>query len=365
MTRRRDQSREPDRVTREVTPFVEVHRDPSAHHPRILRSTEAGEVVEEDGRVVYRVRNAAGPRGYDRILLDSDGPFYETLMKGEPDALTRPFEIHVEDVSTLPAGPFGAPFAGATMVVGADHVDGLTGRGATIAVRAREGVPFPRGADEAHFEIVTPDDAPSVLAVPGLGRMAFDHPAASEHLPTLLHGMGTGRRALRELRLVVNPVAYQSRGRRPPFASEVVEAVASALGVPTAQLTREIVFRERLSALGLRRHLMPDPHFLTFTFRGHRTRGLVPATTLFSLPSRGSRREVLRGTPEAEHDRLLGYLALLEDPRSRLQAFEERALFAVSIHFRPNSDVPLFPDHGGIVTIRDGAFVAIPGSESP
>jgi hypothetical protein len=363
MTRRRDLSRDPDRVTREVTPFVEVHRDPSAHHPRVLRTTDAGEVVEEDGRVVYRVRNAAGPRGYDRILLDSDGPFFETLLKGEPDALTRPFEIHVDDVSALPAGPFSAPFAGATLVVRPSDVGAVAGRGATIAVRAELGVAFPRGADEAHFDVVIPDDAPLTLSVPGLARMAFDHPAASEHLPTLLHGMGTGRRALREVRLIVDPNAYQARGRRPPFASEVVEAVASALGVPTAQLTREIVFRERLSALGLRRHLMPDPHFLTFTFRGHRTRGLVPATTLFSLPSRGSRREVLRGTPETEHDRLLSYLALLEDPRSRLEAFEERGLFAVSVHFRPNPDVPLTPDHGGIVCFRGGQLHPCRGVE--
>lgn len=81
MTGRRDQSREPDRVTREVTPFVEVLRDSSRHEPRVLRSSEVGDVVEEDGRAVYRLRNSVTLGGYDRVLLDSDGPFFETLMK--------------------------------------------------------------------------------------------------------------------------------------------------------------------------------------------------------------------------------------------------------------------------------------------
>jgi hypothetical protein len=69
----------------------------------------------------------------------------------------------------------------------------------------------------------------------------------------------------------------------------------------------------------------------------------------------------LRGTPETEHDRLLSYLALIEDPRSRLQVFEERGLFVVSIHFRPNPGVSLQPEHGGIVELPGGELRPLSG----
>ena len=342
-----------DRITRELTPFVEVLRGPGARKPRLLRAAASGDIYDEDGRAVLRVRG--GPAGGQRLLLDADAPLWDSLLATDPEWLELPFEVHLDHrPDVLPE-----VLTGRTLVVSRDDaVAPLVD--AHLAVALAVGAPVPAGAREVHLELGDATEVPA-LPVPTLAWQSYARPDIEEQLPALLHGMGTGRVAARELRLRVDPLAFQERGRRPPFLSEVIETIANALAVPVPQLTRELAFRARLLETGIRRHLLPDPYLVTLTFRGHRSRGLVPATTLFSLPSRGSRKEVLRGTPESEHEHLGEYLEFLEDPGPRLLALATRELFAVSIHVLPNPDVPLVPNHGGIARWRDGSFVPYAG----
>jgi hypothetical protein len=347
-----------DRITREVTPFVEVLKDPAGRKPRLLRSADYGEIVEEDGRAVLRVVTPGG-KETQRLLLDPDGLLWQSLLASPVDWLERAFEVHLE---AAPKGPVEA-LAGRTWVLpeasAGLRLDG--GQNAVVIAVPASGAPPPTLSEhvsEVHFRL-EPGALPPSVRVPAIGCLDFARPEVVDELPTLLHAMGSGRVGLREVRIRVEPLHYHGRGRRPPFLSEVIDAVASAIGVPAQQLTRELAFRTRLSDLGIRRHLVPEPFFTTFTFRGHRTRGLVPATTLFSLPKRGSRRDVLRGTPESEHDRLVDYLGLLEDPTPRLTALAARGLFAVSIHVLPNPDVPITPNHGGIARWVHGEIVAL------
>lgn len=338
-----------DRITREVTPFVLV-LDGSAGttRTRLLHAIDGGEILDEDGRAVLKTRSADGrPK---RILLDPDADLYGLVSGTEADLLRRPFEVHVSEAF----GPGGVPheLRGVTLVV-PEHLAPTLPEGTVFAIDAPAGTQrVAANAAEAHVRLpagdvvleVWPDPPPPAMAVLPLGR-----PEATEQLSQLLHGMGSGRIPVRELRLRIDPRAYQLRERRPPFISEVIEGVASAVGCGTTSLVRELALRQRLLERGLRRHLMPDPFFVTWTFRGHKTRGLVPATDQFPVPRRPSRQEILRGTPESERERLIAYLALLEDPRPRLAALEARDLFAVSVHFLPNPDLPIVPQHGGIM----------------
>ncbi len=333
-----------DRITREVTPCVEVLLGSERRRPRQLRHDPAGELAIDEGRATLTHLDR------QRILLDPDGTLYEALLSTPPEWLESVFEVHAEPGQDVPA---------ATAVVTPDGSLGEAG------FRVASGSPG-RTADAMLVEVGR-SAPPTQLALPATGVLAFHDLDAVEQLPVLLHGMGTGRVALRELRIRVDPLAFQGLGRRPPFVSEVLEAVADALGVPSAQLGRELLFRQRLggSSLNIRRHLLPDPYHAAFTLRPHRTRGLLPATTLFPLPQRGSRRELMRGTPESEHERLLAYLELLEDPAPRLVAAARRDLFLVSLHFLPNPDIPLRPLHGGIARWRDGVAIPLTGLSAP
>jgi len=189
--------------------------------------------------------------------------------------------------------------------------------------------------------------------------MDLSHQATMDLLPQLAHGMGTGRYPVREIRLRVDPVKFKAADRRTPFLSEVVGAIANSVGCSSHQLCREMALRQRMVPRGLRRHLLPDPYFVTWTFRAHASRGLLPATDHFPVPRRPSRQEILRGTPESERPRLLEYLALLEDPQPRGLAIAERDLFAVSVHYLPNTDLLLLPDHGGIVRLDGDNLVPL------
>ncbi|MFT7623985.1 MAG: hypothetical protein ACI9WU_003171, partial [Myxococcota bacterium] len=272
--------------------------------------------------------------------------------------LTRCFEVHA-DVADL-QGELPRALHGTTVVVPWESGPLPTLDGADIAVSVPTGVPaVPVGAAEVH--VMLRDEIPESwpTGAPVCGVLPVDKPSSTDILPELMHGMGTGRIPVRELRLRIDPRVYQRKDRRPPFLSEVVEAVASAIGCSDTQLARELALRGRLAKLGPRRHLLPDPYFITWILRGHRTRGLVPTTDHFPLPRRVSRRELLRGTPETEHPRLLAYLSLLEDSKPRLQALAERDLFAVSVHFMANPDLPLFPNHGGIGEWKDGRLIPL------
>jgi hypothetical protein len=181
-----------------------------------------------------------------------------------------------------------------------------------------------------------------------LGEISLGRAKSTEILPELMHAMGSGRCPLRELRLRVEPNLFQAQNRRPPFLSEVVELVSSASGVSPVSLSRDLALRHRMLSRGMRRHLIPEPYFVTWLFRGHKFRGLISITDQFPIPRRASRQEIMRGTPESERDRLIMFLSLMDDTSPRLTALAERDFFAVSVHFLPNLGIPILPNHGGI-----------------
>ena len=337
-----------DRITREVTPFVEVVQGVQPVRARVLLHTEVGAIHDDDGRAIYTIPS---PLGHPtRVLLDPDADLYELVLGTDRELLRERFEVHLP---ALPRGPVPRELRGRTLVLKnpAGSLPHLPD--ACFAAEIPEGHSFvPKtGVAEVHVVLSGSEELPTVwpeTQAPVVAVLDLSHPDATEVLPQLMHAMGSGRCPVRELRLRVDPQVFQSRGLRAPFMSEVVEAIASGSGCTTTQLARELALRQRMVPRGLCRHLLPDPYFSTWTFRGHRTRGLVPATDHFPVPQRASRREIMRGTPESEHERLIAYLSLLGDSSPRAQALQDRHLFAVSLHFLPNPDVPLYPNHGGI-----------------
>ena len=339
--------------------MLDILEDAGPPRSRLLLQTDHGSIHEEDGRAVFQF---PGPtRRALRVLMDPDGDLVELLVGTDDELLKRYFEVHLRKPPTPEQVRL---LRGMTLVI--PH---RTGADIPVTADVNLAVNVPLGAQtvplnvaEVHMTMAEPYTIPSAWPEPSppiLVNLPLSSAAAADVLPELLHGMGAGRLPIRELRLRINPRAYQHRGRRTPFLSEVVEAVGAAVGCSAAQLAREQALRQRLIPLGLRRHLLPDPFFVTWLFRGHRTHGLVPATKHFPVPSRGSRREILRGTPESERERLLAYLSLMEDSAPRLQALAERNLFAVSAHILPNPDLPLFPEHGGIVRDDGRKLVAL------
>ncbi len=333
-----------ERITREVTPLVEVLASPQSVRSRLIQQTDSGAVFEDEGRVVFKM---PGPTGRPiRLLLDPDVDLYSLVLGTDSGLLTRYFEVHVNTVPhELPRS-----LRGTTLVAPWQSGPLSTPPDAEVAVRVPRNHPA-APANAAGIFVELAEDIPEVWPASGppiCAEVPVVRPSSTDILPQLMHGMGTGRYPVRELRMRIDPTVFQKKDRRPPFLSEVVEVVASAAGCSTSQLGRELALRGRLVKLGLRRHLLPDPYFVTWIFRAHRTRGLVPATDHFPIPRRVSKRELMRGTPESEHPRLMAYLGLLEDSKPRLQALAERDLFAVSVHFLPNPDMPLFPNHGGI-----------------
>ena len=336
-----------DRTTRELTPLVEVVGPPTSLHGRLILQTEAGAIFEEDGRVVFKMPTASGRPV--RILVDPDVDLYELIVGTDQSLLDRCFEVHVPGMF---GGDLPRPLQGATRVVPPDGTTVPVFEGQRLAIEVPAGTEqVPSTISEVHVMLTDSEAIPTVwprTEVPIVAIVPISGPESADVLPQLMHGMGTGRCPVRELRLRINPRVFQVKDRRAPFMSEVVEAVAAGVGCSTTQLAREMALRNRLLGRGIRRHMLPDPFFTTWIFRGHRSRGLVPATDHFPVPRRASRQEILRGTPESEHERLLAYLSLLEASASRLDALQERKRFAVSVHFLPNPDLPIFPNHGGI-----------------
>lgn len=328
--------------------MVEIVGSPLSVRSQLLLQNESGAIFDEEGRAVFKM---PGPVGRPiRILLDPDADLYRLALGTEPDLLRRCFEVHLP---APPSGPLPYDLRGMTLVSPCAEGARLPAYpDLHLAAAVPQGtVSAPLGSGEVHVEITDPEKLPDSWPSDGgplLGVLPLSKPGSTDLLPELTHGMGTGKFPFRELRLRVRPQHYQLNQRRPPFLSEVVEAVATAVGCSTNQLARELALRGRMVKRGLRRHLLPDPYFVTWVFRAHQSRGLVPATRNFPIPRRGSRQEMLRGTPESEHQRLFSYLGLLEDSQPRLLALAERDLFAVSVHYLPNPDLPLFPDHGGI-----------------
>ncbi|MFT5430401.1 MAG: hypothetical protein ACI9OJ_001075 [Myxococcota bacterium] len=341
-----------DRITREVTPFVEVLAGGGSQRTRTLLSAPTGDVLEEDGRVLLRV---PGPRGRpQRILIDPDADLFEFVLGTEVERLRGVFEIHLrEALSEVPAHLHGATF-----IVAPEQFAAMSALSPRVGVRIDSPeVELPDGPVEVHYHLPQSGPLPTTWPksnTPICVVVPLANPEAVEALPQLLFGMGSGQVPARELRLTLDPRAFQVRDRRAPFLSEVVEAVASAAGCAHSQLVREMALRQRMVSRGVRRHLLPDPYLTTWTFRPHSALGLVPATDQFPVPRRSSRREILRGTPESEHERLLQYLSLLEDSAPRASALAQRDLFAVSVHFLANPDLPLTPNHGGICRFEPG-----------
>jgi|GEM_PF-5232635 hypothetical protein len=342
-----------DRVTRELSQNVLVLRDGGPMRTRLICALEEADVYEEDGRAVLRTRTEGSPRL--RYLLDPDADLYSLLCCTEQSILRRPFEIHMP---AMPSEPLSREFVGPTLVVPIDAYEPMGRDDITVAVQMpSEDIAIPEGVSEVHVELPTNGEMPECwpsTSIPIVAILPLNTSLAGDALTPIMHAMGTGRIPFRELRVRVSPRAYLEREQRPPFLSEVIEVVASAAGCDTVSLMRELALRGRLMEKGIRRHLVPDPAFVTWVFRGHRVRGLVPATDHFPVPRRSSRREILRGTPESERDRLLSYLGLLEDTTCRAQSLAQRNLFAVSVHFMDNPDVPLPSPHGGITSWTGG-----------
>jgi len=337
-----------DRITREVTPFVEVLAATQADRTRLIqRFTDGAAIFEEDGRMVLHQPSRGGH--FKRILLDPDADIYSLAITPQPDLLSGSFETHLPEV---PEGDLPRALHGRTLVVPHQGIMAPTSSDANFAVSVlAEARHVPANASEIHMDLsactdlpdIWPEAPPPICAIVRLGR-----DASSDLLSQVMLAMGTGRVPVRELRVRIDPRQFQVKNRRSPFLSEVVELITAASGVSVVSLSRELALRRRLLELGMRRHLIPDPYFVTWLFRGNRSRGLVSATDNFPIPRRASRREILRGTPDSEHGRLQEYLSLMEDTKPRLQALAERDLYAVSVHFLPNPDLPLMPNHGGI-----------------
>ena len=351
-----------DRVTRPVTPFVEIIHGEPTNRVEVIRKIEAGDIVAVDGRIVLRL-NAIGGAPHTRILLDPDSDFYGYIARSEPADLRAIFEVHLKERWH---GLLPAQVRGLTVVVpwaGGGEIPHWPDVSLALAVTDEwPATALPNHVSEVHVTLPgdqrdTPDL--SQFQRPVAAILPLHRADSFEVLPRLLHGMGTGRLDIRELRLRIDPRSYQVRDRRSPFCSEVAEAIATAAGCNTGQLTRELAFRERVLHRGSVRHFRPDPYFVTWLFRGHPTKGLVPAANGFPVPRRASRRELLRTAPESEHERILAYLELMESHGSRLQALENRELYAVSVHYLPNPDLPIRPEHGGIVVMDKTDFVPL------
>jgi len=346
-----------DRVTRELSRNVLVLRDGGPMRTRLICALDEADVYEEDGRAVLRTRTDETSRL--RYLLDPDADLYSLLCCTEQSILKRSFEVHLP---SMPSEPLARELIGPTLVVPIDEYKPLDRDDISLAVRvSSDDCEIPEGVSEVHCTLPSNGEMaeswPSTK-VPVVAVLPLNTSQAGDALTPTMHAMGTGRIPFRELRVRVSPRAYLERGQRPPFLSEVIEAVAAAAGCDTVSLMRELALRGRLMEKGIRRHLVPDPAFVTWIFRGHRVRGLVPATDHFPVPKRSSRREILRGTPESERDRLLSYLGLLEDTVCRAQSLAQRDLFAVSVHFLDNPDVPLPSPHGGITSWTGSELVS-------
>ncbi|HIA03830.1 MAG TPA: hypothetical protein EYN06_06840 [Myxococcales bacterium] len=341
-----------DRITREVTPFVEVLEATRGARCRLVRQYDNCAAFEEDGRMVLHVPGTAGR--IKRLLLDPDSDLYQFVCGAEPEHLKSSFEIHLDK---LPKGELPRILHGHTLVISHQGVLAPECEDAEIAVRSSlDQSRVPTNAAEVHLDLTHLKEMPSRWPSPSppmLGEISLGRAESTEILPELMHAMGSGRCPLRELRLRVEPSLFQAKNRRSPFLSEVVELISSASGVSPVSLSRDLALRHRLLSHGMRRHLVPEPYFVTWLFRGHNSRGLISVTDQFPIPRRPSRKEILRGTPESEHDRLLKFLSLLDDTSPRLSAFAERGFFAVSVHFLPNKGLAIRPNHGGI-TYWDG-----------
>jgi len=331
---------------------MEVVNASSPLRSRLICALDNAEVLEEDGRAVLHILGNKNRKL--RFLLDPDADLYSLLCCTGQDVLRRTFEVHLSSVPKEPLpraliGPMLLLPKGTPQVPACEGaIFGLKISGDTDAV--------PPGLNEVHMHFQTGEDFLEewpVLDTPLVVTVDLDAPDVIDVLTPFLHQMGTGRNPVRELRLRVDPRVYLTRGQRPPFLSEVLEAVAAAVGCDPISLMRELALRGRLMPRGMRRHLVPDPAFVTWTFRSHRVRGLVPVTDHFPVPKRASHAEILRGTPESERERLLAYLSLLEDTSPRLRALEKRDLFAVSVNFLDNPELPLPSPHGGITCWDD------------
>lgn len=348
-----------ERVTRPVTPFVEVVQGSAAERVELIRQTDAGDLVVDDGRVLLRVGAAEGQRA-TRILLDPDADVYGYLARTDPAELRPVFEAHLKGPVD---GLLSTRLQGLTVVLPWQTGEAIPHWPNVYLALAVDGTAGPTSVPPhvSEVQLLLSDNgcAPESLPDPGVPVVAvlpLRRPESVEALPPLLHGMGTGRLPIREVRLRIDPRFYQLSDRRAPFCSEVLEAIASATGCGTGQLVRELAFRERVLHRGSSRHLRADPYFVTWLFRGHPTRGLVPAASRFPVPDRASRREILKTAPESEHESLVAYLDMLESPENRLAAFAARGLFSVSVHYMPNPDLPLRPQHGGIVRVDGDDF---------
>ncbi len=336
-----------DRVTRELTPNMEVMNASSPLRSRLICALENAEVLEEDGRAVLHVAEKGA--GKLRFLLDTDADLYSLLCCTDQDILRRTFEVHLtsEELGTMPRALIGP-----TVLLPQGTAELPAQDGAVFGLKVNDhNDTVPPGLDEVHMHLQSGEDLLEdwpVYDAPLVVTVDLDAPGVLDILSPFAHGMGSGRYPVRELRLRVDPRVYLTRGQRPPFLSEILEAVAVAVGCDPISLMRELALRGRLMPRGMRRHLVPDPAFVTWTFRSHRLRGLVPVTDHFPVPKRASHAEILRGTPESERERLLSYLSLLEDTAPRARAFEKRDLFAISVHFLDNPELPLPSPHGGI-----------------
>jgi hypothetical protein len=325
---------------------------------RLIRKYDSGDAYEEDGRMVFHMKGRAGRAKH--LLLDPDSDLFQLVCGAEPEMLRSSFEIHMDKA---PTGELPRLLHGHTLVVPHQGVLAPEREEAAFAVKvSRDAQSIPTNAAEIHMDVTSmtelpvawPNPSPPILGEVALGRMD-----SADMLPEFMHAMGSGRCPLRELRLRVEPEVFQAKNRRPPFLSEVLELISSASGVSPASLSRDLALRHRLLERGMRRHLVPEPYFVTWLFRGHKSRGLVSITDQFPIPRRVSNQEILRGTPDSERDRLLLFLSLLDDTSPRLAALAERGFFAVSVHFLPNPSLPLKPDHGGITRWNGTALEAL------
>ena len=266
---------------------MEVIQGTGADRVEVLRQTDIGDLVVDDGRVVLRIGAAEG-RPSTRILLDPDADLYGYLARTEPSVLRPIFEAHLNEAipGLLPTSLQGLTLAlpwrpGMAIPNWPDVYLAL------VSTNTEGPDTVPSHVSEVHLTLPDDGSAPDQLVDPGVPVVAIlplRRPESVEALPQLLHGMGTGRLPIREVRLRIDPRFYQVRDRRAPFCSEVVEAVASATGCSTGQLVRELAFRERVLTRSCVRHLHADPYFVTWLFRGHLKR-LTPAAAKFPVPS--------------------------------------------------------------------------------
>ncbi len=347
-----------DRVTREVTPFVDVLEAALPARVRLLADTPAGPIFEEEGRAVLELGT---PPREKRVLLDRDADLYALLLGADGAALDELMEVLLPD--GLPNEPLPSALHGTTLVLSERPERPPELAGVSFAVTASVSSlarldPIPPWAVAVHVSGARPRP---VEAPPHSTPVCWTTPFASDSdldaLPELFLAMGTGRTPVRELRLRVDPAADLERGRRPPFPSEVVDVIAQAVGCESASLMRELALRRRLAEKGLHRAWLAEPHHVSWLFWGHPALGLVPATDHFPVPRRSSRQDLLRGTPDTVRPQLLAYLGLLDDMRPRHLALAAHGLYCVSLHVLPSPSAPFLPNHGGIVAWRSGGRI--------